>query len=238
MWERYGRQMADTFHQHWPSDVPLWVYAEGFSWSGHELNDEAPWLGLFKQLYSQPQHRGMVNGKYNYRFDAVKFAHKVAAIGAAADGDDCDVLIWIDADVITHAQVTAWWLEQLFPLTATIAMIERAQKYPECGFMMFRMPAARKVIRQIVQMYRTGALFDLKETHDSFVIGHVVRKAVQKGEATVHSLAPLDLPKRHPFINSLLLGECLDHLKGTARKQRGKSFPTDLVVPRPEPYWR
>ena len=110
----------------------------------------APWLPMFKALYSAPHHRGMVDGKYNYRFDAVKFAHKIAAIGAAAESDDCDVLLWIDADVITHAQVTTEWLDRLLPLSATIAMIEREKKYPECGFMMFRLPAARKVIRQIV----------------------------------------------------------------------------------------
>ena len=152
MWERHGLKMADTFRQHWPPNVPFWLYAEKF-WPDFStmptgkicaLDIAAPWLPMFKTLYSDPKYRGVVNGKYDYHWDAVKFAHKVAAIGAAAEGDDCDVLIWIDADVITHAQVTTEWLDRLLPLPATIAMIERAVKYPECGFMMFRLPAAQE----------------------------------------------------------------------------------------------
>ena len=45
--------------------------------------------------------------------------------------------------------------------------------------MMFRIPAARRVIREIVKMYRTGAIFDLPETHDSFVIAHVSEAAAE-----------------------------------------------------------
>ena len=86
-------------------------------------------------------------------------------------------------------------------------------------------------------MYRTGAIFDLDETHDSFVIGHVVKKAVQKGDAVVAPLAPLDLPKKHPLVNCDL-GPRMDHFKGTARKAQGKSHRSDLVKPRSEPYWR
>ena len=90
-WRQHGLQMAETFRRHWPVEVPLRLYAEGIqdAWPvDHwvDLYQSAPWLAMFKQLYAQPQHRGMVNGKYNYRQDAVKFAHKVAAIGAACRG--------------------------------------------------------------------------------------------------------------------------------------------------------
>ena len=245
MWVTYAKQMVTTFDQYWPAQVQLRLYTEGFQphtlapahhVMATDLYEAAPWLPMFKTLYSDPKFRGMVNGKHNYRFDAVKFAHKIAAIGAAAEGDDCDVLIWMDADIVTHAQVTTEWLDKLLPLSATIAMIEREKKYPECGYLMFRIPSARKVIRQIVNMYRTGAIFDLDEWHDSFVIGHVVKKAVAKGDAVVAPLAPLDLPKKHPFVNCVL-AEKIDHLKG-GRKVQGKSHRSDLVKPRPEPYWR
>ena len=47
------------------------------------------------------------------------------------------MLIWIDADIITHAQVTTEWLDRLMPLSATVGWIGRATKYPETGFMLF-----------------------------------------------------------------------------------------------------
>ena len=87
MWERYGLKMAQTFVRHWPTAVPLRIYADGFADRDSgllrllDLNYAAPWLPIFKKLYADPKFRGMVNGKYDYHQDAVKFAHKVAALG-------------------------------------------------------------------------------------------------------------------------------------------------------------
>lgn len=230
-------KMAETFFRHWPSAVGLRIYTEGFEseWPGHSLltlAEAAPWLEPWKAARTLSQH-GMRDGKYNYRFDAVKFAHKVAAIGAAAEGNDCDVLIWMDADIVTHSLVAVDWLDSLLPLEATLAWLERAVKYPECGFMMFRMPASGEVVREVVKAYQSGAIFKLDEWHDSFVFWHYVKAA----KVATTRLAPLETPKRHPFVNSVL-GEKMDHFKGTARKGRGKSFQTDLVKPRREAYWR
>ena len=111
------------------------------------------------------------------------------------------MLIWIDADIITHAQVTTEWLDRLMPLSATVGWIGRATKYPETGFMLFRLPAARRVIRGIVKAYRGGAIFNLPETHDAYVIGHYVEAAAKRGQAAIHSISDLSLPKRHPFVN-------------------------------------
>jgi hypothetical protein len=239
-WDEYGERMAHSFCRYWPSSVGLRIYAEGFDsdWPGQplkELHEVAPWLAPWQAKLTSTQ-RGLVQGRYNYRFDAGRFAHKVAAIGAAAEDSDSDVLIWIDADVITHEPITVDWLDRLLPVQATVGLIERAQKYPECGYMMFRMPAAQGIIFEILTMYQSGAIFELAEWHDSFVIGHVVNRARKEGRATVHSFADLALPKRHPFCNCVL-AEKMDHWKG-GRKEHGRSYPTDLIKPRPEPYWR
>ena len=93
------------------------------------------------------------------------------------------------------------------------------------------------MIRGIVKAYRGGAIFNLPETHDAYVIGHYVEAAAKRGQAAIHSISDLSLPKRHPFVNCEL-GSKMDHWKGTARKERQRSLPNDLVKPRPEPYWR
>ena len=108
MWERYGLKMAQTFAWHWP--IRLMIYTEGFEVDPKKVPPRpcrydctgcavAPDV---QDAVRRPQIRGMVNGKYDYHWDAVKFTHKVAAIGAAAEGEDCDVLIWMDADIVTH----------------------------------------------------------------------------------------------------------------------------------------
>lgn len=249
-WERFGRAMVRTFARHWPQAVRLEVHCEGFwslediksdareptPWIGYtELYEAAPWLATFKALYRDPQYNGGSNGR-DYRHDAVRFAHKVAALGAAAEDADCDVLIWIDADVVTHASVTVDWLESLFPEPAVVAWLDRDNCYPECGFLMFRMPSARKVIREVVKSYRNGSIFKLPEWHDSYVIQHVV----QKSGVAVHSLSGPEGRKHrgHPWIASELAAK-MDHLKGERRKHDGRSaLGQELKSRRTEAYWR
>lgn len=239
-WDRYGRAMVATFKRHWPATVPLWLYAEGFSPDGAAMDLEASssWLRVFKDTYRLPKHVGRANGRYDYRRDAVRFSHKVAAIGAAAEHADCEVLIWIDADTVTHAPVTTGWLDELFPEPAAIAWLDRVGVYPECGFLMFRMPAALEIISRLVKQYTSGAIFGLPETHDSYVIWQVVLDAKRRGEIKVASLSG---PRGrecigHPWIHSELASR-MDHLKGS-RKDLGHSRKSDLVHHRSEPYWQ
>lgn len=239
-WEQYGRAMATTFYRHWPSTVPLRVYAEGFNVVEQPveciaLEVTAPWLSIWKALYRAPQYNGGENAR-DYRHDAVRFAHKVAAIGAAAEDADFDVLIWIDADTVTHSPVTTEWLDGLFPEPAVVAWLDRERTYPECGFLMFRFPAARRVIREVVKAYRNGSIFMLPEWHDSYVIQHVV----QKSGVAVHSLSGPEGRKNigHPWVSSELASR-LDHLKGEIRKRDGHSkLGRELKVKRLEPYWQ
>lgn len=250
-WLSYGRAMVNTFERHWPADVDLTVYTEGFAGDRDgrvqfiDLDQAAPWLGPWKAARSKAE-RGYRTGQYRFRDDAVKFSHKVAAIGAATTGllmddvfdrfDESRVLIWLDADIVTHSQVTVEWLAELFPENADIAWLDRERVYPECGFLMFRLPAALHVIRQIVAAYQTGKIFKLREWHDSYVIEQVVNAAVECGDIRVASLSGEGKRTHHPLVNSRI-AECCDHLKG-ARKARGRSKRDDLLRPRPEPYWQ
>lgn len=250
LWGRYGRAMANTYLRHWPTDISLRVYAERFDpeingIQTFDLDAAAPWLAPWKAARSKIE-RGVLarpdlskrgtERTYNYRTDAVRFSHKVAALGAAAQAD-VDVLIWMDSDIVTHSPVTRDWLEELFPESADLAWLDRARKYPECGFMMFRLPKMRTLIGELVLTYQMGTVFGYPETHDSYVIQQLVEAAVAKGEFKVHSLSGEARQFGHPFCSGPL-GARLDHLKGDARKRRGRSFQADLGNGRTEPYWR
>jgi hypothetical protein len=235
-WEEYGRRMATSFARHWPSLVPLHVYAEGFHERSNlfrmlDLDEAAPWLSPWKAERTAAQ-RGVVQGRYNYRLDAAKFVHKVATIGAVSVYG-YDVLVWLDADTVTHERVTTDRLDSLLPDGAPIAWLDRPKKYPECGFMMLRLQACSELIRSWVECYRSGEVFKLPETHDSFVLWQLVKAA----GITPHSLSGEARNARHPFVVSDL-GSRMDHCKGTLRKQRGRSLPTDLSPQRTEAYWR
>jgi hypothetical protein len=240
-WQQYGRAMVKTFDRFWPKEILLDFYAEGFepdiegSW--RDLDEAAPWLKDFKKRYGgNPRNTGGA-GRRDYRRDAIRFCHKIGALGAAAEGADCDVLLWLDADIVTFAPVTRAWLDSLFPPAAHLGWLDRSGVYPECSFVLMRLPQSQELIERMVAMYKTGNVFHLSETHDSYVLQHVATAMQNEGKLKIHSLSGAGrVHTGHPFVNSPLAA-CLDHLKGEVRKQRGASLPTDLKIRRSEPYW-
>lgn len=224
-WEVYARRCVETFGQHW-TGVPLMAY------DGPELERQSPWLAEFKRRHA---HRPTAD----YRMDAVRFSHKVAAIElglAWARMVKADALIWMDADCVTHAPVDTAWLEGLLR-NGDFAYLDRTMKYPECGFMIFRLnDRGVAFIEEIVRAYVSDALFALPEWHDSFVIDKVREKRVATGMLRCTSLSGAASRTHHPLINGPL-GQKLDHLKGP-RKQAGRSRQSDLKVRRTEAYWR
>lgn len=245
-WQQYGRAMVATYCRHWPHEVPLRIYAEGFEPEGpyrgmpilsYDLNTSAPWLALFKAAHDKPQYRGG-QARRDYRRDAVRFSHKIAALGAAVEDADCDVLLWIDADIVTHAQVTTEWLDSLFPQSAGLAWLDRMFSYPECGFMMFRLPEAKGLISKAVAMYRDGGVFKLPEHHDSYVFQHLANIMASKGRLKIHSLSGEGrVHTGHPFASSPISTR-MDHLKGEVRKRLGRTPKEQRHIRDDVEYWR
>jgi len=224
-WDVYVKRCMKSYRKYWSASIPLIAYED------QDLYGRAPWQREFKERHAlRPTH--------DYRFDAVRFSHKVAAIELAsvyADIDhQADVLVWMDADCVTHAPVDAAWLEGLLG-DADFAYLSRKAKYPECGFMLFRLGSThvRQLIRSVADLYRTDALFALREWHDSFAIEHC--------RARIPALRCVSLSggaedTAHPLVNGPL-GSRLDHLKGK-RKVTGRSGARDLRVKRTEVYWQ
>lgn len=241
-WEETGRRMAQSFTERWTTDATLTVYAEGFvpDVADVEVRKLPAWLDEFKAKRGpSPMCNGIGNGRYDYRFDAVKFAHKTAALTDFGLGVDDGVMIWLDADTYTHSIVTPQWLEGLFPKPAYIAWLDRKNSHPETGFVMFRAkhPYHHGFMESLRNLYTTGDLFRIGETHDAAAIHWVATTKMHSGKIPPpHSLSGQAVNWHHPFIEGPL-GQCLDHCKGP-RKANGASFRRDLKRPRTEEYWR
>lgn len=240
-WVETGRRMVESFVEHWPPEaLPLTIYAEGFDYEGPGVVVKRlpEWLASFKQHHRTiAAHIGEFKGGYDYRFDAVKFAHKVAAVTDFAENIEDGVVIWLDADTFTHSKVTVEWLEKLFPAHHYIAWLDRTNTHPECGFVMYRASHHfhRKFMEAFRNLYVSGELFKLREWHDSFALWHLVQTKMAKGKLPLPVSLSGDKRWHHPFVNGPL-GACLDHMKGP-RKQEGRSRPRDLRQPRQEAYW-
>jgi len=230
--ESYGRRMMQTFAKHWPASVELTVYSEGWSEEGPaklvDLVSVSPWLAAFKQRHAGRAFK-------DYRWDAVRFSHKVAAVCHAALSTDADVLIWLDGDVVTHSPISEADLEGLAPVDRDwIAWLDRDKVYPECGFYMMncRHLMHREVIAWLQAYYAEDLLFRLPEFHDSYVLEHIVKNS----EVGRKSLSGEGRKTGHPLVNGPL-GKWLDHAKGN-RKKSGRTGRGELRVKRSEPYWQ
>lgn len=233
-WEQYGRRMAGTWVQHWP--VPLTVWAEGFvpDVDGVQVCslDSVQWLADFKAT-----HQRKNRGRYNFRLDAARFAHKTAAVIEHARSSSADFIVWCDADTVTHRPVPWPFVQSLLPAGPEyVAWLDRVGNYPECGFYVLNAghQQHKALIDQWQRLYVGGGLFRLAEWHDSYVLQVLVERMFRVARKSLSG--PVAAKTSHPFINGPL-GAYMDHLKG-GRKDAGRSHPTDLKTKRTEDYWK
>lgn len=265
-YEAYGRRMAETFARHWPVEIPLLLYCEGFEPDGlgdrivvRDLIASAPGLAAFKGRHADNplangltrRHRfrlsfnpdkmrlklGEKRWGEGYRWNAVRFAHKVFAIVHAAAVSDADVLIWIDADTRFFADVTWDEIEGFVPADRFVGYLKR-RIHSECGFTAYnlRHPATREMLAALERLYTHDELFRQYEFHDSYLFDIVRKRAERAGHKSFDIAGGIGLEVPHVLINSRL-GRFMDHLKGD-RKDGGKSRPEDRVLDRGEAYWR
>lgn len=254
--KKYAQRMIDTFCENWPKDVKLYVYAEKCVpyIPDHQQMvlrdlDDVPELVAFKSCWKTvPKANGDVStdpvrskrkdaGK-GFKWDAVRFAHKVYAIFDCVRVTDADVLFWMDADTVCHSPISKETIER-FCRGSDLGYLGREGKYTECGLyaMNLRSDVVKSFLREFQRMYddaETG-IFTLAEWHDSFVFDAVRTKFRNQMKENNWSQGIIS-GEGHPLINSEW-GAYLDHLKGD-RKSLGKSKSKDLKIKREEAYWQ
>ena len=264
-YDQYGSRMIQSFLQHWPNEIQLHVYAQdcvvkesATNLTVHDLHQSAPALVQFKSRW---QHTPKANGDVSkdpvrskrrdagkgFKWDAVKFAHKVYAIFACAEHCATDTMIWMDADTICHSTITMQDIHTLIPTDMDLCYLGRKGKYSECGLYAMNLKSSRtkdflKEFQRVYDQAESG-IFLMEEWHDSFVFDRVRERFPQLQQldwaAHLHDIRPNPKNSKgegHPLINSRW-GAWLDHLKG-ARKKTGRSHQDDLKVNRTESYWR
>lgn len=264
--KQYGQRMIDTYCANWPKDVKLYVYAEKCvpRIPDHEQVflkdlDSVQELTNFKNLWKGvPKANGDVSndpvrskrkdaGK-GFKWNAIRFAHKVYAIFDCAKTANTDFLIWMDADTVCHSPIELNDIVKLIPSDSELCYLGREGKYSECGLysLNLKSPAIQNFLREFQRMYDDAehGIFTLTEWHDSFVFDAVRTKFRNSIKEINWSSQLGDLRPRlgnskgegHPLINSEW-GAYLDHLKGD-RKDLGRSKRGDLKVSRSEAYWQ
>lgn len=256
--EEYGRKMIETFDKLWPRDIKLLVYYQG---AFERLkSDRIEWvdldtvidMALFKAKFAKfreanghvtLQHQGTkeVRHVWDYRFDAIRFSHKVFSILDAVDrsrfdNQDPDILLWVDADTFTTREIDSEWLSDVLPKEHQfLTYLGRKDDHSEAGWLGFniRHPICTKFFKQLRDVWLHGSIFTLQEWHDSYVFDWLRITAFAAYPNVFVDIAGSGASTVHPFVNSKL-GERLDHLKGHIRKLMGTSSGTETINPTPE----
>lgn len=264
-WEVFGRQMVETLDRHWPREVALHLYHEGFApptgmdrLVARDLLESCPDLAAFKRRHkdnplatgrhpwpaprlvnvhlSGPPRRKLRLFRKGYKWDAVRFAHKAFAILHAAEHSGADVLVWVDADSRFFADVTWAEMEGWCPEDCFVGCLRRLI-HTESGFVAYnlRHPGTPVLLDAFRRMYVDDLFFREEEWHDAYLFDLCRMRAEALGHRSHDIAEGIGARAMHVLINSRL-GAFMDHMKG-GRKGSERSPDKDLVVKRTEAYW-
>lgn len=243
-YHRYGRRMIETFLALWSPADRMQVYFEG--WKPDIIDARLEYrdiedledLAMFKARHTFDERaHGRVGGRYDFRYDAVRFAHKTFAVIDATRDTEEPLVAWIDADTVTHTRVPERFIEGLVPESVYTAYLGRMFSYPECGFVTYRPqhPSHAAFMESWRRLYVDRTLFRLDEWHDSWVYDWLRRQFEDRGWIASFNLVDGLSDTHHPFINSPL-GAYMDHFKGD-RKVIGRTPPGEMVVGHRARHW-
>lgn len=225
-WEQYAERFVITWKKFQQSGVALSIYRHDVTPPpGVPTKDLLldPNFVLLRQKFVATQQKLAPQG--DWRFDAVKFMHKVGAIIQAASTTQARYLCWIDADVEFVAPVR---LDDLLCEGGISHLGRVAAPYSETSFLAFdlKSDAVRDFLLDLWNTYVSGEVFQHKEWHDGFIFERLLNLHRWHGLAT-KNLSP-DAKTLDAF-HSSPLAAFAKHYKG-ALKEQAPTSPFSLPI--------
>lgn len=215
-------EMLATFDKYWPKDVDLFIALDKVTKAEYDalqlaLNDLLPsgreffisneWSDGKEAFYKRNQDSPDVS----YRFHVCRFAHKVFALHGVAEHckqENYDMLIWLDADVITHKPF------EPFALSEDAATLQRTDApHSECSYIQFNLKAkGGEIIEKMHEYYVTDKVLELAGWTDCDVFDDVAK------EYSILNLSK-GVKGWHVFPESVV-GQYMEHRKGARKVQK------------------
>lgn len=236
-YDQYARTFLATFDHYWRASIDLQVYPEiplppprgygGCLWDipgarefdiRHRAIPEH--CGRAPTRHWRPKDRlKFAAGTVAWRWDAMRwFKQCIIPHHAAQSLPDGDILVWLDADVVTFADVPEDMIEGLLG-PADLCYLGRT-KGSEIGFWAVRLGSAtRAFLAELSALYLDDGIFALREYHSAFAFDHA-RRAAQRRGLRARDLTPGGAG--HVWMRCEPLMRVCDHLKGP-RKALGYS---------------
>lgn len=235
-YQDYGQRFLETFDTFWPAEIRLLAFVEEptiVPRAGERSLWSCPGVREFIDRHStDKRYRGLepVPGwtpkdhrkGYSYRYDAVKFCRQCfIPETAAAELPNDDVLVWLDADVVTHQTIPDGFIEKLIG-DSELCYLGRKDFHTELGFWAIRLnDSTRSFLNYLAGVWRNDCVFRLNEWHSAFVFDYT-RNLFQVGDIRITTKNLTPDGKGHVWFQSPL-ARYTDHLKGERRKRQGFS---------------
>ena len=234
---QYGQQFIDSFVEHCsPEQMTIYHESQGnidihprLVW--RNLDDLETRKAFLKEHGSDPVKIG---SPADFNGQSIKFCHKVFAIHDAYVRSEADVLVWVDSDVVWHANPD---MDRVLPDDKLLAYLGRDPSMDkhwringvwrpictETGFVAYRIGDRRvgSLIDDMASYYTTGEIYTRPKTdwHDAKAFD-VVRERSAIPEGLCHNMSeglgwPPDVWPR------TILSDYAIHNKGVRRKGHG-----------------
>jgi hypothetical protein len=230
-YKEYARYFVETFHEHWPESVNLIAYTEEPAPMPRGECRSLWGIPGAHEFYERHRHNLVHCGKsphpkwlpkdirrgQSWRWDAVRFFKQlIIPLDASLSLPDEDVLVWLDADVVTFAKVPDNLVEKLLG-RHELCYLGR-NKGSEIGFWAVRLnKRTRAFLENISSLYLDDRVFTLNQFHSAWVWDYARRDSGMN----MVDLTPNG--RDHVFVSAQCpLHVCLDHCKGS-RKALGHS---------------
>jgi hypothetical protein len=205
-WDEHARKCVRSFIQHWPASARLLVFYES------KKPKNAPrctWIDIDRDRDHNSfirRNRRKLNGLTNspargghYKYDAIKFCHKVYAQKLAAeyvlehtDPGNRGYLIWMDADTITHTDVDANELvSRLQALGGDVSCFQRPEMYASCtSFIAYNMNNEKTLdfIHRFADIYNRDAIKPFEMCCDGALFDRNIAETPESDDFNIVSL--------------------------------------------------
>lgn len=241
-----AEEMLVTFDKYWPKEIDLFIDLDpmpkedfehalkefGALIPNHDPMLNCEWTPDKKAFYEKYKDQGS-----DYRFHVCRFGHKVFTLNNVAQQikDTHDYLIWLDADIITHREITVEKLKEWLPEGVVSYLGRTVAPHSECGYVAYNLKNGGAELLEKMQSYYTrGKVFELKGWTDCDVFDDCIK-----------DLDKTDLAKDVPIDKSIGsdgwhvwpftdLGKYTEHKKGARKNPRkaksGVVMGNDLQV--------
>jgi len=223
-YKQYGKYFVESCKKFIATDINICLYVDDINLQSEKnitvlkLEKSIPYLVTFKEKNKEKTFK-------DYKWDAVRFAHKTYATFHAAN-DNLDYLIWLDGDTEIYDTITSDYLLKFLPKGNFVGYIGR-DGVSETGFLIFDMnhPSAKDFFDRYQWYYDTNEIYSLLEYHDAFVFDVVRKEFETAGKIKSYNISPAGATKGH--FNSAFEGYMI-HYKGDDKSQRDSKISKAL----------